>query len=586
MKNIKYFSFERNKYFYGKLLSVEDFETEQRYMNDKRRLINRFVNGCGVLCGMNVVVVDDVTISVERGIALDYAGREVVIDTPVTKKLSMIEGFEEYSDAESEGNDLYLCIRYDESQKEAVHSITTSQTKDIDDVEYNKYEEGYSLYLTDKEPEGKLTIADSYYKDSSIIYSGNGFSIKQEIPKYIKSRGESLIRITVEKTGQSRGIAFSYALESSCIKDVQGQAIIISFNEEDFEKSNRYVLTKKVRTMPVVDAHDQVKIVPGSFKLTIGKKKIGADVSFETVVNVTQKDIRRQIMDTYYKDIMNEVMQNSYEQHIYLAKLTIVKAGATYIIDSAKEMPFDQYIFNNMLTTIMAHMEYDYPQTLSKKEHAAHGGKEMTISENSEGQLVTTGEAVLDLGIGGSTGQRFFSGEISHGLGLGNVYITLGISYAEGEGNTLVYGSQDIFNEKDGMIRASLAAKVDTETGKFVIGLKCLAPTDVRQVRVNWMAVKDKQEVVMEKTRSTMHVRPDMFNIGTKETQYYEAILEGETESRVRWSIKEENGGTIDENGMYTAPNRQGVFEIIAESMDIPGMKASTFVVVRDKVSK
>lgn len=45
MRNLKYFSFERNKYFYGKLLSVSDFETEQRYMNDKRRLINRFKIG-------------------------------------------------------------------------------------------------------------------------------------------------------------------------------------------------------------------------------------------------------------------------------------------------------------------------------------------------------------------------------------------------------------------------------------------------------------------------------------------------------------------------------------------------------------
>ena len=97
------------------------------------------------------------------------------------------------------------------------------------------------------------------------------------------------------------------------------------------------------------------------------------------------------------------------------------------------------------------------------------------------------------------------------------------------------------------------------------------------------MAFKDKKEVIMEKARDTMHIMPDMINMGTKETQYYEAIIDGETESRVRWSVKEENGGMIDENGMYTAPNRQGVFEIIAESMDIPGMKASTFVVVRDK---
>ena len=74
MKNLKYFPFERSRYFYGKLLTVDDFETEQKYANDKRRLINRFLHGSGVVCGMNVVRVDDRTISVERGMALDFAG--------------------------------------------------------------------------------------------------------------------------------------------------------------------------------------------------------------------------------------------------------------------------------------------------------------------------------------------------------------------------------------------------------------------------------------------------------------------------------------------------------------------------------
>ena len=78
MKNLKYFPFARSRYFYGKLLTVDDFETEQKYMNDKRRMVNRFLHGSGVVCGMNVVRVDDRTISVEMGLALDFAGREIV----------------------------------------------------------------------------------------------------------------------------------------------------------------------------------------------------------------------------------------------------------------------------------------------------------------------------------------------------------------------------------------------------------------------------------------------------------------------------------------------------------------------------
>ena len=103
MKNLKYYPFERSRYFYGKLLTVDDFETEQKYMNDKRRMINRFLHGSGVVCGMNVVRVDDRTISVEMGLALDFAGREIVVDAPIIRKLDMIDGYDE-----SAGEDGYL----------------------------------------------------------------------------------------------------------------------------------------------------------------------------------------------------------------------------------------------------------------------------------------------------------------------------------------------------------------------------------------------------------------------------------------------------------------------------------------------
>ena len=43
MNNSNFFPLERNRYFYGKMLTARDFETEQRYFNNKRRLLNRNV---------------------------------------------------------------------------------------------------------------------------------------------------------------------------------------------------------------------------------------------------------------------------------------------------------------------------------------------------------------------------------------------------------------------------------------------------------------------------------------------------------------------------------------------------------------
>ena len=93
MNKTRYVPFERNRYFYGKLLTVRDFMSEQTYNMDKRRLANRLLFGSGVVSGLQVVAVDDKSISVETGVALDPLGREIVVSSPVTMKLSMLEGF-------------------------------------------------------------------------------------------------------------------------------------------------------------------------------------------------------------------------------------------------------------------------------------------------------------------------------------------------------------------------------------------------------------------------------------------------------------------------------------------------------------
>ena len=93
MNNLQYSSGERNRYFSGKLMTVRDFEDEQTYFNDKRRLGNRMLHGAGVVAGLGVLLVDNQTFSLEAGMALDYLGREIVVQDPCVKRISAIRGF-------------------------------------------------------------------------------------------------------------------------------------------------------------------------------------------------------------------------------------------------------------------------------------------------------------------------------------------------------------------------------------------------------------------------------------------------------------------------------------------------------------
>ena len=52
--NTDFFPLERNRYFYGKLLTVRDFELEQKYTRSAAQLMHRLVFGAGVVCGLSV----------------------------------------------------------------------------------------------------------------------------------------------------------------------------------------------------------------------------------------------------------------------------------------------------------------------------------------------------------------------------------------------------------------------------------------------------------------------------------------------------------------------------------------------------
>ena len=74
---------ERMRWFTGRFVTARDLTDEQRYMVNRRWLINRTLHGEGVLCGLEVVPHERgdctmTTVWIEPGIALDCRGRELI----------------------------------------------------------------------------------------------------------------------------------------------------------------------------------------------------------------------------------------------------------------------------------------------------------------------------------------------------------------------------------------------------------------------------------------------------------------------------------------------------------------------------
>jgi hypothetical protein len=79
--NNQLYPFERNRYYPGKMLTTADFQAEQDYYINKSRFMNSLMYGAGIVCGLGVFSLDDLSFMVESGVAIDGMGREIVVET-------------------------------------------------------------------------------------------------------------------------------------------------------------------------------------------------------------------------------------------------------------------------------------------------------------------------------------------------------------------------------------------------------------------------------------------------------------------------------------------------------------------------
>jgi len=69
-------------------------------------------------------------------------------------------------------------------------------------------------------------------------------------------------------------------------------------------------------------------------------------------------------------------------------------------------------------------------------------------------------------------------------------------------------------------------------------------------------------------------INPPEVTVHVGQAQTFEAIVKGTRSTGIRWAVEEHNGGSITEDGIYTAPRHVGLYHVVAASEENPGAKA------------
>lgn len=520
MKKTRYYPFERNRYFYGKLLTVRDFESEQKYFNDKRRLLNRLLHGAGVIAGMQVVAVDDKAISVEMGAALDYAGREIIIPAPVTLKLSMLDGFtnNEYK------KNVYLYVDYDEKGKEPVHSIANSTIRSEEVSEYNRVFESYRLFIREEAPEPTTLEHIELTQSIASIYQDQNIRIYQRMPRYVNPDELVEVTVVIEKTLQTPPISFEFDFQADGFHALHGNKV--SFSEPGDGRETEYTFTYAVKAANRPGTTGEIKVNASTAKLTVGDQRIALHTQPANQVEIISEQVNNRIIDAYYKRTLDQAVDGSSAQSICLAKISLLQMGPTYMIERIDQVPFGEYIYNpSMLQKLGVAgggggssrfwakaaaygLEYDQEPELSVDYNAERN--EFTFNMGvPKPQLINDeiSTGVFEFAVDPNAKTSFFSrgqrnhvsDELQHGLGKGQVFITIGMEEhhigdtARDSGEQVFYGSPDVFKgspyEPD-LLSATFGTVVYPSRGSFRIGMRVNQDTELSRIKVRWWAFK------------------------------------------------------------------------------------------------
>ncbi|WP_396613692.1 hypothetical protein ACH9L7_18590 (plasmid) [Haloferax sp. S1W] len=144
--------FQKNRFFKGKLMTPRDMQAEQAYHAERLHTINRFLNGKGIVHGIEVQSVtetgDGLDVTLTPGLALDGNGRPIVVEQPTTKSVPM-----------PADDTVYLFLEFAEATMETI-PVPDTDGAVADDTAPNRTVESFTLTYRETPPNDGTVVPD------------------------------------------------------------------------------------------------------------------------------------------------------------------------------------------------------------------------------------------------------------------------------------------------------------------------------------------------------------------------------------------------------------------------------------------
>ena len=282
---------------------------------------------------------------------------------------------------------------------------------------------------------------------------------------------------------------------------------------------------------------------------------------------------------------------------IPLADVYLQQAKNSYLIDHISQTDIRRYLHLPASATLRETYDAWFTRPAGIAGPAA-GTVTVSGEEETPGRtpdpVYATGVCEIPLGSGARRGQIFRSDEILHGLGTGNVFVQVGFEFLSEDpklgatARSTIYGDPQFFAEEEPPISyADTAIKVNNDRGSFVVAAQLTRDTPQTLLTLRWVAIRlpvgdEPSKLQRLSGKSIAAVQPTVV-LATRESHFFNVKFKNMEPCTLTYELTERDSGEITSDGIYTAPAKEGVYEIRISCADMPLVSTYAYAVVKKR---
>jgi len=571
------YPFSKNRYFPHKRMRSADFVREQTYIEHRLAFLSRWDLGTGAALGLEAQRVDGDSLLVTPGLAVDGCGRWLIVDGPAICRVRTLPGFDALH-----GETALLWLRYHEEPTDPM--FVPGERGEV--REYAAAQEGFSFYLTDMRALPGAA-GDRVLFSDTVLFEDGDLRIRQVIPRILPAQGMVQLRLAVESfLSEPLEVRLRYAPELPGIRGADGgQALRL-------DRTLRLESGETVLTLTGVlstTAQAVLLSLPGSgFLLEKRGASFQAQCDFQEEFPVSAGDPLAALEDRLLSQDPRELWDADPEEGVPIAVIRLLRCGDQVLLDSILPLSKDRRAVLPSLRQRLLDCGAFFPAS-SPVTPAAERAAETPPPLEKQRQMAT-GTVTLNAGLHLQEGNILCSDELTHGLGPGTVFMEFGIENIYPAPGTdrnytdLLLGDSSLFAQASGTYDRGFdrGVKIHPEKGTFELAVRLKGELRQTSLRLRWFAWRAEEQTARElPAGALLRLEPDVARVAPGAAVNFVPVFEQGAGAPCDFLIPDRQSGLITPNGIYTAPKKNGLYQVCAQIKDRPETRVNAFVIVR-----